>query len=426
MKNICSIIAALALTVSVFAQAPEKMSYQAVVRNSSDALVTNQNVGMQISILQGSASGTAVYVETQTPSANVNGLVSLEIGSGTPVTGTFAGINWANGPYFIKTEIDPAGGSSYTIAGTSQLLSVPYALHAKTAATATTATTATSLVGGIDEAYINALEARITALEPTVPSAPTIGTATAGDGQATISFTAPVIDCVSPITSYTATSSPGNITGTLTQSGSGTITVTGLTNGTAYTFTVTATNAIGVSAPSASSNSVTPDAIATIGDVRAGGVVFWVDPADNTHGLVCAIADQSTPILWSNGSYTNTGATATGIGTGAANTTAIIASQGATEINYAAGIARAYAGGGYTDWFLPSKDELNEIYINKTAINTTATANGGTIFTTKYYWSSTEYDYLKAWLQSFYAGNQYYLNKDLPNDSPRVRAVRAF
>jgi uncharacterized protein (TIGR02145 family) len=123
------------LTAGVFAQSPEKMSYQAVIRNSSDAIVVNTLVGMQISILQGSAGGTAVYAETQTPTTNENGLVSIEIGNGTVVSGNFAAIDWANGPYFIKTETDPKGGINYTITGTSQLLTVPYALYAKTAET---------------------------------------------------------------------------------------------------------------------------------------------------------------------------------------------------------------------------------------------------------------------------------------------------
>jgi hypothetical protein len=128
MKKIYSILVALLLTANVFAQAPQKMSYQAVIRKSNNALVQSSPVGMKISILKGSATGTAVYVETQTATTNANGLVSLEIGTGTAITGTFAAINWANGPYFIKTETDPNGGTAYTIAGTNELISVPYAL----------------------------------------------------------------------------------------------------------------------------------------------------------------------------------------------------------------------------------------------------------------------------------------------------------
>ena len=137
MKNICTLLAAVLLTATTFAQAPEKMSYQAVVRDSGDALVTNQAVGMQISILQTTATGIAVYVETQTPTTNANGLVSIEIGMGSVVSGDFSALDWSAGPYFIKTEIDPTGGSGYTITGTSELLSVPYALHAKTAESVT-------------------------------------------------------------------------------------------------------------------------------------------------------------------------------------------------------------------------------------------------------------------------------------------------
>ena len=130
IKKIYSMIVVLCFTASVFAQAPQKMSYQAVIRNSSDALVISTPVGMRISIIQGSIFGASVYVETQTTSTNANGLVSIAIGTGTPVTGTFAGINWAAGPYFIKTETDPTGGTAYTIAGTNELMSVPYALYA--------------------------------------------------------------------------------------------------------------------------------------------------------------------------------------------------------------------------------------------------------------------------------------------------------
>jgi hypothetical protein len=137
MKKIITICAAILLTASMFAQSPNKMSYQAVIRNTSNALVTNSAVGMRISILQTTSSGTAVYIETHSPTTNANGLASIEIGGGTIVSGSFASINWANGPYFIKTETDPSGGTNYSITGTSQLLSVPYALYAANAGTAT-------------------------------------------------------------------------------------------------------------------------------------------------------------------------------------------------------------------------------------------------------------------------------------------------
>jgi len=132
MNKFYTIIAALLVTATSFAQSPEKMSYQVIIRDSGDNLVVSQAIGIQISILQTTASGTPVYVETHTSSTNVNGLLSLEIGTGT-TTDDFSTIDWGADTYFIKTETDPTGGSNYTITGTSQLLSVPYALHAKTA-----------------------------------------------------------------------------------------------------------------------------------------------------------------------------------------------------------------------------------------------------------------------------------------------------
>jgi hypothetical protein len=131
MKKIILIVAIILGGLSTFAQSPQKMTYQSVIRNTSDALITNSSVGIQISILQGSVSGTAVYIERHTPTTNINGLATLEIGAGTAVAGSFNGIDWSNGPYFIKTETDPNGGTTYSISGTSQLLSVPYALYAE-------------------------------------------------------------------------------------------------------------------------------------------------------------------------------------------------------------------------------------------------------------------------------------------------------
>ena len=261
------------------------------------------------------------------------------------------------------------------------------------------------------------------------PEAPTIGTATAISGEATVPFTAPSSDGGSAITSYTATSSPGGITGTISQSGSGSIIVSGLTSGTAYTFTVTATNAMGTSLASAVSNSVvTPQP--QLGDFYGGGVVFKLFHAGQigyvegeTHGLIAAVQDQSSGIQWYNDSYVTTGATETAIGTGSANTDAIISVQGPTETSYAAGLARANTGGGYTDWFLPSKAELNKMWLERETINTTASANGGSNFSSNWYWSSTESGSSYAWIHHLSDGGTQVLDKSY---SVWVRAVRAF
>lgn len=135
MKKLIVCLAVLTVALGGFSQAPQKMSYQCVIRNLSGALVANQSVGIKISISQGTPTGTVVYQEifNPNPQTNANGLLGIEIGGGLPIIGTFSAINWAAGPYFLKTETDPAGGTSYTISVTSQLLSVPYALNAKKA-----------------------------------------------------------------------------------------------------------------------------------------------------------------------------------------------------------------------------------------------------------------------------------------------------
>ncbi len=169
-----------------------------------------------------------------------------------------------------------------------------------------------------------------------------------------------------------------------------------------------------------------------IGDLREGGIIFYIAPVptdldgDGTldYGLVCAIEDQSSGIQWYNGTKIITGATGVAIGTGLANTNAIIEFQGPLN-SYAAGAARSYTDGSYTDWFLPSKDELNQMYLNKVAINTTAVANGGAAFNDNdWYWSSTEANNAaQAWSQAFSDGLQTAFGKNI---TWQVRAVRAF
>jgi hypothetical protein len=132
MNRLFTVFCAIFISCILFAQAPAKISYQAVIRNSSNVLVNNTIMGMQISILQDSFDGEEVYVETHTPESNENGLITIEIGIGT-TTDDFSSIDWSSGTYFIKTETDIEGGTNYTITGISQILSVPYAFHANTA-----------------------------------------------------------------------------------------------------------------------------------------------------------------------------------------------------------------------------------------------------------------------------------------------------
>jgi len=133
MKITLTILLFLTATLTIFAQSPEKMSYQAIIRSQDNKLVKSSPIGLQIIVRQGTATGTSQYQETHVATTNANGLVSLEIGTGTVQSGNFSTISWENGPYFIEVQVDITGGTTYSISGTTQLLSVPYALHAKSA-----------------------------------------------------------------------------------------------------------------------------------------------------------------------------------------------------------------------------------------------------------------------------------------------------
>lgn len=135
MKKSFTFIFIFLFATLIFSQSPSKFSYQGVVRNSSNALVSNSAVGVKMSIKQGSATGTTVYSETHTKTTNENGLFTLEIGTGTILNGIFSNIDWSNGPFYLTSDIDLTGGTNYTLSNTSQMMSVPYALYAEKSGT---------------------------------------------------------------------------------------------------------------------------------------------------------------------------------------------------------------------------------------------------------------------------------------------------
>ncbi|SDC84416.1 Lcl domain-containing protein [Williamwhitmania taraxaci] len=471
MKRIFTILAAVLMTATVWAQSPEKMSYQAVIRNSSNALVTSTNVGMQISILQGSSTGTVVYTETQTPTTNANGLVSLEIGTGTIVTGTFSAINWATGPYFIKTETDPSGGTAYTIAGTNELMSVPYALFSAngtpgptgpqgiqglTGATgaagtngAVGATGATGLTGAAGTNGVDGAAGLTTSVNGVTQVAGAITLTKANIGLANVDNTT---DANKPISTATQTAldlKVDKVTGkglsTEDYTTAEKTKLAGIATGAEVNVqadwnqaTTTADDYIKNKPiiPTAADGSetkvtagtnvtvtgagttVSPYVVnatgataLTIGQSYQGGIIFWLD-ATGQHGLIAATADQSTGIQWYNGTSTVTNAVRDGIGAGKFNTERIIANQG--EGAYAAQICANYQGGNYGDWYLPSNYELNLLFSQKVVVGGFANAS---------YWSSSENGNGYAWRQYFANGSQSYGGKSLAD---YVRAVRAF
>jgi len=130
MKKIITLLF-VCIGLSTFAQTPESFKYQAVVRDVSGTLLNNQAVGLRISIIENSVSGPSVYTETFNLSTNDYGLANISIGTGNIQSGVFSSINWGSSTHYIQVELDPTGGSNYQLVGTSQLLSVPYALYAK-------------------------------------------------------------------------------------------------------------------------------------------------------------------------------------------------------------------------------------------------------------------------------------------------------
>ncbi len=358
-------------------------------------------------------TSTQVYLVTVTVAAPVIATTSTIANGAAAPTITVTGTNFKAG--IVAADLTVGVGTTGLTLGTVSFVS---------ATEITVAFTGTAAAGDLT------IQAKTSAFDPASVSV---------SNTLTVTVPAAVID-IAAIPEVTAPVTGATPVGTITATAQYTGTVTWnpadnpFLGSIAYTATITLTAKAGFTltgvaldfftvAGAVATNSIDSGVVTAVflvvGASYGGGKVAYFfqsgDPgyvADEQHGLIAATADQHTGIQWYNGSYVATGAIWTAIGFGQANTLIIVATQGAGS--YAAQLCNDLTEGGYSDWYLPSKDELNKLYINKGAI-------GG--FAVFYYWSSSEYNANYAWGQYFGNGYQGYFHK---LDGYRVRAVRAF
>jgi hypothetical protein len=364
-------------------------------------------------------------------------LASIEIGGGTVVSGNFSTINWANGPYFIKTETDPAGGINYTITGTSQLLSVPYAMYAANSGSSIPGPQGPQGPAGNDGAP--GPQGPIGADGPQGPQGLTGATGAVGP-QGLTGATGPQ-GLAGSVGATGATGPQGPIGATGPQGQTGASGPQGLQGPQGLAGSVGATGATGpqgpigatgpqgqtgATGPQGPQGPLTPGTFNHyIGEEFGGGVIFhlWKDAQGNEHGLIVDKIDLSTSQPWSNIINILVGPTAQSSWDGLNNSNAIVGQAGHTTS--AAAICLNSTNSGQSDWFLPSIDELSLLWQSRFNVNKTlSTIGGATVLTySADYWSSSESDYTDAWNFYFDLGTAYHNNK---NYTSYVRAVRAF
>ena len=373
MKKTLSTLLSLLFCAITFAQSvPQGINYQAVARDANGAVLMNQALTIQFSVISDITTSAISWQETHSVSTNDYGLYTAIIGQGTHTGGsslTFDVIDWGASNHLLKVEVD--FGSGYLDMGTTAFMSVPYSIYSK------------NLIGCTDSTALN---------------------------YSTLANTDDGSCIISGCTDTTAFNynSLANI-----DDGSCIAVVLGCIDSTAFNYNAAAN---------------TDDGSCTytlaIGDTHQGGIIFYLD--GNGGGLIAAPSDQSSGAEWGCYGTAISGADGMAIGTGNQNTIDIV-NANCFPYNIgnpiAANICANLTLGGYSDWFLPSIDELNEMFLNIGQGNALGLGNIGGFANFSFYWSSTEYDNVIAWIQDFYNGIQVFNYKDNLNG---VRAVRAF
>lgn len=402
MKRLILTAIALVMFVITYSQAPQKFNYQAIARNNVGVELANQPIGLRVSIIDGSPNGTVLYQETHINTTNQFGLFNLSVGAGSVVTGSFSSISWGIGSKYIKTEIDPNGGTSYTVAGTSELLSVPYALYAQTSSVA-------GPTGPQGSTGLNG------ATGPTGANGNTGATGSQGVQGAT---GANGINGSAGATGPTGANGLNGNTGT--QGPTGSQGPTGPTGANGLNGINGTTGATGAQGPTGSNGGFSH----YIGEQFGGGVIYhlWKDSQGVEHGLIVDKTDFG--LYWSDVNGDLIGSTAQSSWDGLSNSNAIVAQPGHT--NSAAATCLNSINGGQNDWYLPSIDELILLWNNRFNVNKSLSSiNGATVLPKEgRYWSSTEFNSQYAWCFNFAYG--YAVTDFFKSSGFSVRAIRAF
>jgi hypothetical protein len=406
MKKFSPLVMFLICSYVAFAQTPEKMSYQAIVRDANNTLLVDKLVGIQVSILQNSETGSEVYIETHSVVTNMNGLFALEIGTGV-TSYDFSSIDWSNGPYFVKVETDPNGADNYSISGVSQLMSVPFALYAKASGNGITTSQADAIVTntaktGITSDQADAIVANTTKTGITTDQSDAIVANTTKTGITSDQSDAIVANTAKTgITSDQSDAIVANTakTGITSDQSDAIVANTAKTGITTDQTDAIVVNTAKISLPSGGNEGdilkIINGEYVWVGETtyqlntfysELGGYVIDIN-SDGTHGLVVAMQDQGFGNWYDATNKIN------------------------DPDNHDSD------GGKFRDWRLPSKRELiliYQVYLNSNPLDLLSTT----------YWSSTEFNYLKAWCHVISSNSKYYDSKY--GATFDIRAVRSF
>jgi hypothetical protein len=395
MKKKLTLIYLLLVTNMLFGQAPPNaFNYSGVARDALGNPIANSTIGIQISILINSPLGAIQYQENHFVNTDNFGLFNLIIGAGAIQQGVFANIDWGIDNYYLKVGMDANGGSNFLTMGTTQLISVPYALYAKSAGTVS---------GGVNE------------IDPIFNSSPA-GTITNSD-----------------ITNWNSKISVENdpVFNSSVAGGITSLDTTKWNNKQNQLSAGTGINIVGNTISTTGGTAFTH----YVGEIFGGGVVFHVykDGTGTERGLIVALTDQSTGHMWSNVNTVAVGPTAQSSWDGLNNSNAIIAQPGHTSS--AAALCLNLVSGGFSDWYLASIDEMLLLFNARYNVNKTlSTIAGATILPhqSANYGTSTEFSSYSPWWFNFEVGYPQNWNTPVANFYPKsdmplyVRAIRQF